>query len=175
MINYPYMRLLRIYFLSKTKQKLDIKAETDLFFKAGIFDIDPYQEINNGRYHILADIGRFNHGFRTGFFAKAIKHKLSFTVAGSTAKYRHRIQYGKRFKMTTKIIFTDEKWAYYLTNFFTDKKLCVSIMARTGTIKNGKLINTKESSKLFDLEVPNYELSDWILSWIKSDEKYPGF
>ena len=59
--------------------------------------------------------------------------------------------------------------------FFTDKKLCVSIMARTGTIKNGKLIRTKESSKLFDLEVPNYELSDWILSWIKSDEKYPGF
>ena len=31
--------------------------------RCGISDIDPYLEINNGRYQTLADIGRFNHGF----------------------------------------------------------------------------------------------------------------
>ena len=88
MINYPYIKLLKAYFTSRTKERLRITDETILEFKAGIFDIDPYFEINNGRYHILGDIGRFDHGFRTGFFKKAIKYKLSFMVAGSTAKYR---------------------------------------------------------------------------------------
>lgn len=175
MINYPYSRLFKIYLLSKVKEKIDIKCETDLYFRAGIFDIDPYLEINNARYHTLADVGRFNHGFRTGFFAKAIQHKLSFTVAGSTAKYRHRIPFGKKFKMSTKIIFTDEKWVYYLTNFSRKNKLCVSIMARTGTVKNGRLVRTKEASNYFELKAPSYELPEWVSSWIKSDEKYPGF
>ena len=46
-------------------EKVKIEDETALIFRAGIFDIDPYLEINNGRYQTLADIGRFNHGFRT--------------------------------------------------------------------------------------------------------------
>ena len=86
MINYPYGKILKSYFLSKTKRKLKITDESILEFKAGIFDIDPYCEINNGRYHILGDIGRFDHGFRTGFFKRAIKYKLSFMVAGSQRK-----------------------------------------------------------------------------------------
>ena len=102
--------MLNKHFTSRTKERLRITDETVLEFKAGIFDIDPYFEINNGRYHILGDIGRFDHGFRTGFFRKAIKYKLSFMVAGSTAKYRFRIKYGEKFKMSTKIIYTDDIW-----------------------------------------------------------------
>lgn len=68
MINYPFIRLFKAYINSKFSNKVDIADETSLVFRAGFFDIDPYFEINNGRYQTLADIGRFNHGFRTGFF-----------------------------------------------------------------------------------------------------------
>ena len=60
--------------------------------------------------------------------------------------------------MTTKIIFTDEKWAYYLTNFFTDKKLCVSIMARTGTIKNTLAIHQL-------LTTVNFSTKNRFINW----------
>jgi len=175
MINYPYIKLLKAYFTSRTKKRLRITDETILEFKAGIFDIDPYFEINNGRYHILGDIGRFDHGFRTGFFKKAIKYKLSFMVAGSTAKYRFRIKYGEKFKMSTKIIYTDEKWVYYLTNFFSRDQLKSSVLTRTGTIKNGKLLKPAEASKFFGHAVPKYDLPNWVALWIKSDDEYPGF
>ena len=175
MINYPYGKLLKSYFLSKTKRKLKITDESILEFRAGIFDIDPYCEINNGRYHILGDIGRFDHGFRTGFFKRAIKYKLSFMVAGSTAKYRFRIKYGEKFQMSTKIIYTDEKWVYYITNFFSRDQLKSSVLTRTGTIKGGKLLRPAEASEFFGHQVPEYDLPDWIALWIESDNTYPGF
>ena len=175
MINYPYVKLLKSYFLSKTKRKLKITDESILEFKAGIFDIDPYCEINNGRYHILGDIGRFDHGFRTGFFKKAIKYNLSFMVAGSIAKYRFRIKYGEKFQMSTKIIYTDQKWVYYLTNFFQGDQLKSSVLTRTGTIKGGRLLGPAEASKFFGHQVPEYELPDWVALWIESDNTYPGF
>ncbi len=41
-------------------------------------------------------------------------------VGGSIAKYRFRIKYSEKFKMSKKIIYTDEKWIYYLTIFFQE-------------------------------------------------------
>ena len=61
--------------------------------RCGFSDIDPYLEINNGRYQTLADIGRFPHGFRT-FFSTAKKNKIYFTV--SSMKYRYRIPFGEK-------------------------------------------------------------------------------
>ena len=75
MLNYPFFSLLRAYVASKFTRKVKIEDETTLSMRCGISDIDPYLEINNGRYQTLADIGRFNHGFRSGFFGKAKKIK----------------------------------------------------------------------------------------------------
>ena len=58
MLNYPFFRLLRFYFASKFTKKVKIEDETTLSMRC-ISDIDPYLEINNGRYQTLADIGRF--------------------------------------------------------------------------------------------------------------------
>ena len=96
-------------------------------------------------------------------------------VAGSTAKYRFRIKYGEKFQMSTKIIYTDEKWVYYLTNFFSRDQLKSSVLTRTGTIKGGKLLRPAEASEFFGHQVPEYDLPDWIALWIESDNTYPGF
>ena len=80
-----------------------------------------------------------------------------------------------KFEMKTKIVFTDEKWVYYLTDFHSENRLRSSILARTGTVKNGKLISTEEASKYFKFKIPTYDIPEWISLWIKSDEKFPGF
>ena len=72
--------------------------------------------------------------------------------------------------MSTKIIYTDEKWVYYLTNFFSRDQLKSSVLTRTGTIKNGKLLKPAEASKFFGHAVPKYDLPNWVALWIKSDE-----
>ena len=175
MINYPFIRLFKAYVGSKFSEKVKIEDETALIFRAGIFDIDPYLEINNGRYQTLADIGRFNHGFRTGFFKTAKKNKIYFTVAGASLKYRFKISFWEKFTMTTKIVFIDEKWTYYLHNFIVKGQTRSTILVRTGVLKSGKLLRSKEVSRYFNVNMPDLSLPEWIADWIKSDENNPAF
>ena len=175
MINYPYLRLFKTYIKSIGKEPIDITDESDLNFRAGLFDIDPYLEVNNGRYHTLGDIARFNHGFRSDFYKYSRIHGITFTLAGATAKYRHRIPFLKKFEMRTKIVYTDYRWVYYMTDFHSNERLSSSILARTGCVKNGRLISTEDSARYFKLKVPKYELPEWVSLWIQSDSKYPGF
>ena len=65
MYNYPFIRLIRAFLLSLFSEKVTVKDKTTISMRCSIGDIDPYWEMNNGRYQQLADIGRFNHGFRT--------------------------------------------------------------------------------------------------------------
>ena len=63
---------------SMLTKKIKIQDKTIISMRCGVGDIDPYFEMNNGRYQQLADLGRFNHGFRTGFFKIALKNKPNF-------------------------------------------------------------------------------------------------
>ena len=175
MYNYPFIRLIRAYISSLFSEKVTVEDKTTISMRCSIGDIDPYWEMNNGRYQQLADIGRFNHGFRTGFFIKDLKNKISFTVAGTATKYRYRIPFGKNFTMTTKVIYVDEKWTYYYHEFIYNGRITSTILARTGMVKNGKLVRSKEASKIFNLNIPKVELPLWVADWIKSDESNPAF
>ena len=94
--------------------------------------------------------------------------------ARSIAKYCFRIKYSEKFKMSTKIIYTDEKWIYYLTNFFSGDQRKTSVLNRKGTIKGGKLLRPEEASEFFGQHVPKYDLPDWVALWIESDNAYHG-
>jgi len=175
MFTYPFLTFLRAYFASKFTKKIKIEDETTLSMRCGISDLDPYLEINNGRYQTLADIGRYNHGFKTGVFSIAKKNKLYFTVAGASIKYRYRIPFGEKFKMTTKIIYVDDKWTYFLHKFIVKNQITSTLLIRSGVVKNGKLIKSKEVSKIFNFNIPKTTLPTWVEYWIKSDENNPSF
>ena len=175
MFTYPFLTLLRAYFASRFTKKVKIEDETTISIRCGISDIDPYLEINNGRYQTLADIGRFNHAFKTGIFSKVRKNKMYFTVAGASIKYRYRIPFGKKFKMTTKIIYVDDKWTYFLHKFIVKNQITSTLLVRSGVVKNGKLIKSKELQKIFNFNIPKDKLPLWIKEWIKSDENNPSF
>ena len=55
----------------------------------------------------LADIGRFNHEFRTGFFRNQKKIKSILPLDKQQVKIAY-IKFGEKFKMITKIIYVDE-------------------------------------------------------------------
>ena len=63
---YPYLRLTRVLFQSKFKPKLDFHSEEFDTIKLSVWpqDIDPFLELNNGRYVTLLDLGRFGYGAR---------------------------------------------------------------------------------------------------------------
>ena len=56
------------YIQSRSQKQIDPFDESQIELRSNIFDIDFNKEINNGRYLVLADLARINHGFFNRFF-----------------------------------------------------------------------------------------------------------
>ena len=77
--------------------------------------------------------------------------------------------------MTTKIIYVDEKWTYYLHEFIYNNQITSTVLARTGVLKNGKLVLSKDASKIFNIKFLHTKLPQWVETWIDSDKSNPAF
>ena len=77
--------------------------------------------------------------------------------------------------MTTKIIYIDEKWTYYLHEFIYNNRITSTVLARTGVVKNGKLVLSRDAAKIFNLNFLETKLPLWVEAWIDSDKNNPAF
>tara|TARA_B000000609_G_C24155506_1_gene340205 strand:+ start:427 stop:960 length:534 start_codon:yes stop_codon:yes gene_type:complete len=176
MVNYPYFRFIKTYLQSKFQPQISPEQVSEINLKSSLMDIDFNGEINNGRYLVLADLGRFNHGFLTGYFKAARKHRFYPMIAGIIAKYRYRIPYNKKFRMTTRIIFFDDKWSYFETKFFYKDKLSTTIFARTGSVLKGKLLYIKDLERLIGQKNNmTTDIPEIVKNWEKVDSNFEGF
>ena len=56
MLNYPFLRLTKAFIKSMLTKQIKIQDKTIISMRCGVGDIDPYFEMNNGRYQQLADL-----------------------------------------------------------------------------------------------------------------------
>ena len=176
MINYPYFRLIKAFVQSRNQKQIDPFDYSEIELKSNIFDIDFNREINNGRYLVLADLARINHGFLSGYFSLARKHGFYPMVSGIAVKYRYRIPYNVKFILKTKMIFVDEKWTYFETKFYYKNKLSSSVFARTGSVLNGKLLLTKNFENTVGKNFKKIAKSPELVEcWEKIDSNFTGF
>ena len=112
---YPYFRLTRVLFQSKFKPKLDFHSEEFDTIKLSVWpqDIDPFLELNNGRYVTLLDLGRFAYGARVDIKEFLKKNHWSLTITGTYNEYRYRLRLFQKFELKTKIIGYDKDWFYF--------------------------------------------------------------
>ena len=112
---YPYLRLARVLFSSKFKSKLNFYSRDSDCIPMMVLpqDIDPFMELNNGRYVTLLDLGRYGYGTRVNINTFLKKQKWSLTITGTYNEYRYRLRLFQRFKLKTKIIGYDENWFYF--------------------------------------------------------------
>ena len=77
--------------------------------------------------------------------------------------------------MTTKIIYVDEKWTYYLHEFIYNNRITSTVLARMGVLKNGKLVLSRDAAKIFNFNFLETKLPHWVEAWIDSDKNNPAF
>ena len=174
MLLYPNYRILKLYIKSKLITKIDMLDTSSINMRVSLLDIDPFMEMNNGRYLTIMDVGRINHGFRTGFNDDVVKYRLGFAVAASSIKYRHRLPIWKKFKMSSKIIGIDSKWFYWHHEFNSDDKITTAAVVRTGVLFKSKLIKTNDLEQLIGKEIKKIEVPEWVCAWIEADKLVPN-
>jgi len=160
---YPYLRLFRVVIQSSFKKKQNLLFEESKI-KLRVFpqDIDPFMELNNGRYVTLLDLGRFGYGANVKISRFLKDNKWSLTIVGTYNEYRYRLRLFQKFTLKTKIIGYDEKWFYFFQKAERNNKThMASIVKFAFTSKKG-IVFPKEVIKAMGEEYDPDKLPSWI-------------
>lgn len=132
-------------------------------------DLDVWRELNNGRTLTLYDLGRIPLVHRTGFLDMLKKHGWSFTVAGSSVRYRKRVTVFDKLEMRTQIIGRDPRFLYFLQSMWHKGEATSSGLFRIA-VTNGKgMVPTDAVAKAIGQPDWNPELPTWVQAWIDAE------
>ena len=161
---YPLLRLIRVVVKSQFQEK--ISFDNDYTDKVNLIvlpqDIDPFMELNNGRYVTLLDLGRYSLGARVNMGSFLKRNKWSLTIVGTYNEYRHRLRLFQRFILQTKVLGYDEKWFYFFQKVERNGKThMASVVKFTYTSKKG-LVVPKEVVSAMGIKYEPNSLPSWI-------------
>ena len=161
---YPLLRLIRVVVKSQFQEKLSFdNDDTD---KINLIvlpqDIDPFMELNNGRYVTLLDLGRYSLGARVNMGSFLKRNKWSLTIVGTYNEYRHRLRLFQRFILQTKILGYDEKWFYFFQKVERNGKTHMASVVKFAYTSKKGLVLPKEVVSAMGIKYDPYSLPSWI-------------
>jgi len=170
---YPYLRTVKTILSARFRSSLNFGDTGILNLRAGLFDIDHYGEINNGRQLTLMDLGRYDIGIRGGLMKLIAKKKWGFAVGGSSVRYRRRIRLWKKFQLHSEVIGHDDRWFYFLQKMCLGEIICSSALIKAGVVSKTGLVPAAEVMKEFPDNTWTGELPDWVKAWIEAESQRP--
>ena len=161
---YPYVRLFRVILTRNFRTKVDFHNQGEDTINLMVLpqDIDPFMELNNGRYVTLLDLGRFGYSINVNINKLLKQNKWSLTITGTYNNYRHRLRLFQRFQLKTKLLGYDEKWFYFFQKAVkNDKTYMASVVRFSFTSKDG-IVFPKEVVKTMGQEYNPGKLDEWV-------------
>ncbi len=161
---YPLLRLIRVVVKSQFQEKLSF--DNDYTDKINLIvlpqDIDPFMELNNGRYVTLLDLGRYSLGARVNMGSFLKRNKWSLTIVGTYNEYRHRLRLFQRFILQTKILGYDEKWFYFFQKVERNGKTHMASVVKFAYTSKKGLVLPKEVVSAMGIKYEPNSLPSWI-------------
>ena len=161
---YPYLRLTRVLITKRFQSKLDFYSRDSDSITMLVWpqDIDPFLELNNGRYVTLLDLGRYGYGTRVDINGFLKKNQWSLTITGTYNEYRHRLRLFQKFELNTKIIGYDSDWFYFFQKIERNGKThMASVVKYAFTSKKG-IVKPKEVVAAMGEKYDPSQLPKWV-------------
>ncbi len=130
----PWLRLIRAGVGALPEPRIDLLATTRIQLRVWPNDLDFNLHVNNGRYLMLADIGRIHWFIRSGVLGTARRHKAFPVVADAVAKFRRDLRAFQKFEIQTRLIGWDHKWGFLEHRFVRDGRV-LGVVAIRGVFK----------------------------------------
>ena len=164
---YPIIRMIHQYLKYRNKPlPLDgVHVSTHYCLPV---DLDVWMELNNGRTLTLYDLGRIPLVQRVGFLGMLKQHGWSFTIAGSSVRYRKRVTVFNKLEMRSKIVGRDARFLYVVQSMWHKGEATSSALFRLAVTGNG-IVPTDEWTKALGVEDWNPTLPDWVQAWVDAE------
>ncbi|HHS94510.1 MAG TPA: acyl-CoA thioesterase, partial [Rhodobacterales bacterium] len=101
---YPFIRMIKELAVHSRAESLPLGGTHVSHHICWPWDLDFWQELNNGRTLTLFDLGRIPLARRTGLIEAMRKQGWGLTVAGVSVRYRRRIRVFDRIEMRSRAI-----------------------------------------------------------------------
>ena len=171
---FPYLRFFGRMFAAKRQPQVGLFEESVITTRIGLFDIDPWMELNNGRTQTLYDIARVPHYARMETAEKFSKFGIFVTVAGSSMRYRNRVRPFTKVEIRTRLIGWDEKFFYTEQSMWRAYTCFNHGLIRQAFGRRGKgLVPPPDVMKMFEMDPTSPELPNWVAGWISADAERP--
>ena len=161
---YPLLRLVRVIVKSQFQEKLSF--DNDYTDSVNLIvlpqDIDPFMELNNGRYVTLLDLGRFSLGGKVNMASFLKRNNWSLTIVGTYNEYRFRLRLFQRFILKTKIIGYDENWFYFFQKVERKGKTHMASVVKFAYTSKEGLVLPKEVISAMGIKYDPNKLPLWI-------------
>lgn len=170
---YPFLRL--AYALWSVRNAPPM-ALTDAHVSQHIcwpWDLDPWNELNNGRTLTIYDLGRIPMGRRVGLDKVLRANGWGLTVAGNSTRYRRRVQAFDRLTMRTACVGWDARFIYIDQSLWKAGECTSQILVRSAfTSKAGILPPARVLAAMGQPET-SPPLPPWVQAWVDADSTRP--
>ncbi len=112
--------LLRLWYTLATgfaRPRLGLLDEGRVSLRVWPNDLDVNLHMNNSRYLLAMDLGRWDYGLRSGFLLPAFRRRYFPVLGSETLRFRRALDPLQRFGLVTRLVAWDEKWWWFEQRF----------------------------------------------------------
>ncbi len=170
---YPIIRVMNQIAKNRRASDLPPDGEHISYHRCWPQDLDMFMEMNNGRILTIMELGRFGLAKRVGLLRTLKEQGWGLTVAGTSVRYRKRIKPFVKFRMNSKAAFWDERFLYVSQSIWIGEDCATHALFRTGVVKNGKLVPTKDVFTASGADPTSPSTPGWAQNWIDAEKTRP--
>lgn len=137
------------------------------------WDLDPWIELNNGRTLTLFDIGRVPLVLRLGLVRVVREKGWGLTVAGSSVRYRRRVQAFQRLEMRSRLMGWDARFLYIGQSMWRAGECTSQVLIRMAVTGKTGIVPPAEVARALGVAAESPPLPGWVAAWIEADATRP--
>ncbi|MDY7026143.1 MAG: thioesterase family protein [Pseudomonadota bacterium] len=128
------------------------------------FSID---HLTNSRVYSFVDLMRIRWLQQVGWYRVMKQHKILGVISAQQTSFYGMIPLLTRFEVETKLVYWDEKYAYFENRFTRKGKLCIMQLARIAFVdlRSKKPVRLDAMLDELELDVDPIKLPKHIASW----------
>ena len=170
---YPFFRLAKEMWKFRNAAPLPILGIHRSTHISWPWDLDPWNELNNGRTLTLYDLGRLPLARRTGVDRVLRANRWGLTVAGNTTRYRRRVQMFDRLEMVSRCIGWDVRFVYMDQSMWKGAECTSQMIIRSAIVGKSGIVPPKDLLAALGQTTESPPLPDWVQAWIVAENARP--
>jgi acyl-CoA thioesterase FadM len=110
-------RLLAVLAASLLRPRAGFLDECAIALRVWPNDVDSNLHMNNSRYLLAMDVGRWDLVARTGLWRELLGRRWFPVVGSATLRFRRPLAPFQRYRLVTRLVAWDEKWVFVEQRF----------------------------------------------------------